>query len=128
MLIADNNREYIKFEVEYGTWYTFYPYNKETELFEYIYSQLLVTYIIDEGDVETYEEDSLRESVILLQNFRYINHFSEIEITPQGGGTFIYKIDAQYVDVWEQNWNVTFYTDGKGNPILMQDWEEELQR
>ena len=128
LLIVDNNRQYIKFELEYGTWYTFYPYDKETDLLEYIYSQLHATYFLDEAGIDTLEEDSLRETFIFLNNSFNIDHFYKIEATPLEGGNYYYKINAEYLDIWGDEWTITFYIDAKGNLIRQDDIKEEQIR
>lgn len=128
LLVVDNNRQYIKFELEYGTWYTFYPYDKETALLEYIYSQLHATYFLDEAGIDTLEEDSLRETFIFLNNSFNIDHFYKIEATPLEGGNYYYKVNAEYLDIWGDEWTITFYIDAKGNLIRQDDIKEEQIR
>lgn len=40
LLVVDNERQYIKYQPEnIDIWYTFYPYESEMDIYEYIYSQ-----------------------------------------------------------------------------------------
>ena len=128
LLIVDKERQYMKFELESGTWYTFYPYEKETDLYEYIFSKYLATYLIAEAGIDTFEEDSLLETTIFINNTFNIDHFYEVETTPYGDGNYYYETNAKYMDIWGDNWTITFYTDAKGNLIKPDDIKEEQIR
>ncbi len=128
LLIVDNERRYMKFELENGTWYNFYPYERETDLYEYIYSKSLATYVMAEAGIDTFEEDSLLDTVIVLNGNFLIDHFYEVETTPFGDGNYYYETNAKYLDIWGDNWTITFYTDAKGNLIKQDDIKEEQIR
>ncbi len=128
LLVVDNNRQYIKFELENGIWYNFYPYERETDFYEYIYSKPLATYVMAEAGIDTFEENSLLDTVIVLNGNFHIDHFYEVETTPFGDGNYYYETNAKYLDIWGDNWTITFYTDAKGNLIKQDDIKEEQIR
>lgn len=124
LLVVDNERQYMKFELENGTWYTFYPYEKDTSIYLYSLSKTLATDIKTGTGIETLDEDPLRETVLLLNDYG-VSHFFYFEVTPMGDmymiKTHCSNINYEYP---EQERNIIFYIDSVGNPIRESEWRD----
>jgi len=124
LLVVDNERQYMKFELETGTWYTFYPYEQDTSIYLYSLSKTLATDIKTGTGIKTLNEDALRETVLLLNDYG-VSHFFYFDVTPMGD-TYMIKTHCSSINYEypEQERDIIFYIDSEGNPIRESEWKD----
>ncbi len=127
LLIVDNAGTYIKFALQddYANWYTFYPYEQETPVNQYICVKSMINFIQTETEIQTLEDDALRQSVLLLLNNYGVEYFYEVSAIPMHG-TYqleLYCLSMNY-EYPDQDRDLVFFIDETGNPIREDQWTD----
>ena len=126
LLVVDNERQYMKFELENGTWYTFYPYERDASVHLYMYHKSLATDIKTKSGIETLTEEALQQTAIYLCDSG-ISYFYSMEVTPVDD---IYMIKGHCLNITydypNQECDIIFYIDAAGNPVKESEWQDEL--
>ncbi len=128
LLVVDNERQYMKFALENGIWYTFYPYERDASVHLYMYHKSLATYIKTEAGIETLTEEALQQTAILLCDSG-ICYFYSIEAIPIDDYYMIkgHCLNITY-DYPNQERDIIFYIDAEGNPVRESDWQDKLHQ